>query len=161
MLPPLVAACVGAGSIALQPACSFPSTSIDDRAAAYAEVYSGRPNPAWRLSRGETGTLRQMLAALGQAGPAAAPPGLGYRGIVVENLGSVLPGCAQLRVYRGIVTGQCPEGVRSLADTNRAVERFLAETGLKEADASAMLEYFKPLRQFLADQNKGQTCGWE
>ncbi|HET7230328.1 MAG TPA: hypothetical protein VFJ16_10015 [Longimicrobium sp.] len=136
MLLPL-AACAGAASIVLQPACSFPSTSIDDRAGAYAELYSGRPNPGWRLSRSETATLRQMLEARTPGGPGATPPGLGYRGIVVENLGAVLPGCAQLRAYRGTVTAQCPEGARSLADTNRAVERFLAETGLKEADASA------------------------
>jgi peptidyl-dipeptidase A len=30
----------------------------------------------------------------------------------------------------------------------------------RKADAGPMLEYFKPLQQWLADQNKGQTCGW-
>ncbi len=30
----------------------------------------------------------------------------------------------------------------------------------RTADARPMLEYFAPLKQWLAEQNKGQTCGW-
>ncbi len=30
----------------------------------------------------------------------------------------------------------------------------------RAADAGPMLEYFAPLRQWLATQNRGQTCGW-
>jgi peptidyl-dipeptidase A len=30
----------------------------------------------------------------------------------------------------------------------------------RKADAGPMLEYFAPLAKWLADQNKGQTCGW-
>jgi len=33
-------------------------------------------------------------------------------------------------------------------------------TGTRSMDASAILEYFAPLRGWLAEQNKGQTCGW-
>ena len=33
-------------------------------------------------------------------------------------------------------------------------------TGEKEADASAMMEYFAPLKQWLDEQNKGQKIGW-
>jgi peptidyl-dipeptidase A len=33
-------------------------------------------------------------------------------------------------------------------------------TGTRRMDASAILEYFQPLRGWLAEQNKGQTCGW-
>ncbi|MNC89647.1 Angiotensin-converting enzyme [compost metagenome] len=34
-------------------------------------------------------------------------------------------------------------------------------TGTREMDASAILEYFDPLLQWLAKQNEGATCGWE
>ncbi len=30
----------------------------------------------------------------------------------------------------------------------------------RKADAAPMLEYFAPLRQWLAEQNKGKACGW-
>jgi peptidyl-dipeptidase A len=33
-------------------------------------------------------------------------------------------------------------------------------SGERKADASAMLEYFAPLRTWLKEQNKGETCGW-
>jgi peptidyl-dipeptidase A len=33
-------------------------------------------------------------------------------------------------------------------------------TGQREMDATAILEYFGPLKTWLEEQNKGQTCGW-
>jgi peptidyl-dipeptidase A len=33
-------------------------------------------------------------------------------------------------------------------------------TGTRQMDASAILEYFKPLQTWLDEQNKGQSCGW-
>jgi peptidyl-dipeptidase A len=33
-------------------------------------------------------------------------------------------------------------------------------TGTRQMDASAILDYFAPLQQWLADKNKSQTCGW-
>ncbi len=39
-------------------------------------------------------------------------------------------------------------------------EALEAVTGPRTMDASALLEYFAPLGEFLATQNAGQTCGW-
>ena len=33
-------------------------------------------------------------------------------------------------------------------------------TGTRQMDASAILDYFAPLQQWLEDKNKGQSCGW-
>ncbi len=33
-------------------------------------------------------------------------------------------------------------------------------TGTRQMDASAILDYFAPLREWLKQQNKGQKCGW-
>ena len=33
-------------------------------------------------------------------------------------------------------------------------------TGTRQMDASAILDYFRPLEGWLAEQNKGQSCGW-
>ena len=38
-----------------------------------------------------------------------------------------------------------------------ALEKF---TGSREIDGSAMIAYFAPLMTWLAEQNKGQNCGW-
>ena len=39
-------------------------------------------------------------------------------------------------------------------------EAMKAISGEDRGDAGALLEYFAPLRKWLAEQNKGQTCGW-
>jgi peptidyl-dipeptidase A len=39
-------------------------------------------------------------------------------------------------------------------------EALAAMTGESRADASAMLEYFAPLRGYLSEQIKGEQCGW-
>jgi peptidyl-dipeptidase A len=39
-------------------------------------------------------------------------------------------------------------------------EALAVLSGENKADASAMVEYFGPLRQWLKDQNKGEQCGW-
>ncbi|MBK6351054.1 MAG: M2 family metallopeptidase [Proteobacteria bacterium] len=33
-------------------------------------------------------------------------------------------------------------------------------TGTRQMDGSALIEYFEPLRGWLREQNKGETCGW-
>jgi peptidyl-dipeptidase A len=39
-------------------------------------------------------------------------------------------------------------------------EAYAAVTGTERPDASALLEYFAPLRAWLEAQNAGRTCGW-
>ena len=34
-------------------------------------------------------------------------------------------------------------------------------TGGEKMDASAVLEYFAPLKGWLEEQNKGKQCGWQ
>ena len=36
-----------------------------------------------------------------------------------------------------------------------------ALTGQREMDASAMADYFAPLKQWLDEQNKGKAVGWD
>ena len=33
-------------------------------------------------------------------------------------------------------------------------------TGQRQMDATAMVDYFRPLLDWLEVQNKGKTCGW-
>ena len=36
-----------------------------------------------------------------------------------------------------------------------------AMTGSDKMDASAVLDYFAPLKKWLDEQNKGRACGWD
>jgi peptidyl-dipeptidase A len=39
-------------------------------------------------------------------------------------------------------------------------EALATLSGETKADASALVEYFQPLRGWLKDQIKGEKCGW-
>jgi peptidyl-dipeptidase A len=39
-------------------------------------------------------------------------------------------------------------------------EALQAISGQKQMDATAIIDYFKPLKSWLDDQNKGKSCGW-
>ena len=39
-------------------------------------------------------------------------------------------------------------------------EALEAITGRREMDATAILDYFAPLKAWLDEQNQGRTCGW-
>ncbi len=34
-------------------------------------------------------------------------------------------------------------------------------TGGRRMDATAIIDYYKPLTDWLIEQNKGESCGWE
>ncbi len=40
-------------------------------------------------------------------------------------------------------------------------EALNAFTGTRQMDGSAMLAYFKPLKDWLDQQNQGRQCGWQ
>ncbi len=91
------------------------------------DVYSGRPNPEWSLRHDEEVELDHRLAVLAPGSPAAipAPPGLGYRGLIVRRLGR-----PELRVFHRSVIGT----ERRLIDPNRSLELWLLETGRTALD---------------------------
>ena len=82
---------IAARAVALA-AILAPSGSCQDRRVdvrVEADLFSGRPNPAWTLSSGEATELARRLekveARRGEPAPVgAAGPGLGYRGLVVS-----------------------------------------------------------------------------
>ena len=66
------------------------------------DVFSGRPNPTWRLSEEDS---RQLLALLDDLPPAPPlPPGaLGYRGFVIHRPRAAGASVPALRVFAGTV----------------------------------------------------------
>jgi hypothetical protein len=88
------------------------------------EVFSGRPNPSWRLAgeaaKALSDRLRSAPSAPAQTPPKPpVPPGLGYRGFLIRREDT--PAEGELRVYGGWITG--PPGNR--LDPGRALERWL------------------------------------
>jgi len=83
------------------------------------DVYSGRPNPEFRLSEPLSRELARMLQDLPAAGREAPEPGLGYRGFVVsETGGSGLP--ARLRIFDGLVINEDAQPPKTFIDSKGA-----------------------------------------
>ena len=83
------------------------------------DVFSGRPNPRWKLDVGRSNQLRAIQERLKVTSRVPVePPGLGYRGFVYTDAGNIC------RAHKGFVRTS-----RSvLDDPEFAVERFLLGT---------------------------------
>jgi hypothetical protein len=80
------------------------------------DLYSGRPNPRWRLDDETRRTFHRLVADLAPTtAPPATLPGLGYRGFVVTD------GDQTYRIFGGLVA----TGDSVLADSGRTLERWL------------------------------------
>ncbi|MBL8715685.1 MAG: M2 family metallopeptidase [Myxococcales bacterium] len=63
-------------------------------------------------------------------------------------------------IYGNKDAGKKLEAMLRLGASKPWPEAMEALTGEKTADAAALLEYFAPLSKWLADQNKGEQCGF-
>src|SRR5262249_15230782 len=63
---------------------------------------------------------------------------------------------------RRSIYGNRPSGdkLKAVAASKRWPEALLQLPGSRTMDAGALLEYYKPLSAWLAEQTKGQKCGW-
>lgn len=63
-------------------------------------------------------------------------------------------------VYGNTAAGARLKAMLELGSSRPWPDALEALTGQRQMDASALVEYFTPLRAWLAEQNKGQQCGW-
>ncbi len=66
----------------------------------------------------------------------------------------------QCSVYGNKEAGARLRAMLAMGASKPWPEALAALTGQREVDASALLEYFAPLRTWLKEKNRGQTCGW-
>lgn len=83
--------------------CATEPTQSTMRMTAELDIFSGRPNPTWTLTTDESTRMAALLTNLPPANPAPADPGLGYRGVVLQNPEPTPELPARIRVYRGVV----------------------------------------------------------
>jgi peptidyl-dipeptidase A len=63
-------------------------------------------------------------------------------------------------IYGSKAAGTRLQAMLALGASKPWPEALVAITGERRIEASALLEYFAPLGRWLAEQNRGQTCGW-
>lgn len=89
------------------------------------DIFSGLPNPVWELNSVQETDLLSRIETLppahGEAFP--EPPGLGYRGFVIQPKGS-LKLQEPVVIYKGVVQ----HANRRYEDTQRGLEKWLLES---------------------------------
>jgi peptidyl-dipeptidase A len=66
----------------------------------------------------------------------------------------------QCSIYGSKEAGQKLWAMMALGASRPWPEALELVTGERQMDASALLEYFAPLHEWLKQQNQGRTCGW-
>lgn len=63
-------------------------------------------------------------------------------------------------VYNSKEAGERLNTMLEMGSSKTWQEALEVVTGKPEMDATAILEYFAPLKTYLDEQNKGRQCGW-
>jgi hypothetical protein len=117
----LTALILGVGLLLQASAASRCSGAAPEPAQVELDIFSGRPNPTWKLSEEETSQLLGLLGNLPSTETQRPEPGLGYRGFVVSFRDSTA------RIYGGTVERSVGESSEFFADKDRALERWLVK----------------------------------
>jgi len=64
-------------------------------------------------------------------------------------------------IYGSKVAGEKLEKMMLMGASRPWPDALEALTGQRQMDASAVLDYFAPLKTWLDEQNRGQVCGWQ
>lgn len=113
------------------------------------DIFSGRPNPRWSLTEQDAGEFLRRLRGLPKVeGPSKVHDVLGYRGLLVLGQGTSTPDFDEIRVGQGTVACRRGDVVETYADVDRAVERWLVETGQGNFDR----ELYKEISRELCDK---------
>ncbi|WP_428263410.1 M2 family metallopeptidase [Haliangium sp.] len=66
----------------------------------------------------------------------------------------------QCSIFRSKEAGEKLAAMMALGSSRPWPDALELLTGQREMDATALLDYFAPLRAWLQQQNQGRTCGW-
>jgi peptidyl-dipeptidase A len=78
---------------------------------------------------------------------------------LAQTAGCSLP-LHRCSIYENKKAGERLMGMLAMGQSKPWPEALEALTGSRQMDATALLDYFAPLRQWLAEQIKGQPVGW-
>lgn len=95
------------------------------------DIFSGRPNPEWELSEGDTKILKEKLIDL----PVAKSQNyniLGYRGIIIHNPDRVMDLPENLRIFNGTIIRRVDKESVYHEDKNNIEEWILSQEKAQE-----------------------------
>lgn len=94
------------------------------------DMFSGRPNPHWELTVPESQEFARRFQSLSaQKGEGFVNEGLGYRGLIVRESGEEVEGEGEIVISQGLVVAKRQGKSQQFTDHNRALEKWLIQTG--------------------------------
>lgn len=103
-----------------------------------ADIFSGRPNPTWKLLPQEAHAIDQALAQLPQRStPPAAFDGLGYRGLIVRATDPQQQQRVTIQVYYDTVSIDNGTTTTFYQDSSRSIERRLIQSAIQKIPPDA------------------------
>ena len=113
------------------------------------DVFSGRPNPTWKLSSSESAEILALLDNLPPAPVPAENIALGYRGFLLSDLQQNEQEIVQIRICAGVVTvyGQTSRYYQDLHQAERHLLQQAAQRGFEAV-----------VKGVLAQQNEHDRC---
>jgi hypothetical protein len=93
------------------------------------DIFSGRENPSWKLSKEQLGALASVVEALPETESAAFFDGLGYRGFRVVITDEATGKTEGIKAWKGLVLYSAGGVEKFLKDKDRRVEHLLLESG--------------------------------
>lgn len=111
------------------------STSAGANMEVEVDVFSGRPNPYWNLTADEAKEFVELFQALPEyQGEGSLRDGLGYRGLIVTELGDPMKEYNEIVISYGIVLARGNEESKQFTDQDRRLEKWLFQTGREKLD---------------------------
>ena len=94
------------------------------------DMFSGRLNPHWELTVPESQEFARRFQSLSaQKGEGFINAGLGYRGLIVRESGEEVEGEQEIVICHGFVVAKLQGKSQLFTDRNRALEKWLIQTG--------------------------------
>lgn len=100
------------------------------------DMFSGRPNPHWELTVPEAREFARRFQSLSTHPAAGAVnEGLGYRGLIVrERTPEAAGDDREIVISNGLVVDRHNGNSKQFTDRNRALEKWLIQTGAGRLD---------------------------
>jgi hypothetical protein len=94
------------------------------------DVFSGRPNPTWELSKEQVHELITTTLSLHPSKETPHERDLGYRGLILRTEKYYLDLPQRIDIFKGIIVIEYNDGTsKVLEDTGRVIEYWLLKTG--------------------------------
>lgn len=109
------------------------------------DIFSGRPNPTWNLSENQIEELKTKIGKFKPAEP-KTPPGLGYRGVELVNIGKIENVPDQIIAYEGVLAITDKGMTKYYEDANR-IEEWLLDQAREQGYGEIIKEFRKYSRK--------------